>query len=345
MSFAVELAERRLLPDRWVRAGIRNLLRRRLSEEAVRYDQPATRAQWLEEMARSPLALETGAANRQHYEVPAAFFRAVLGPQLKYSSCLWTPDAVGLADAEERMLTLSAERARLVDGQRVLELGCGWGSWTLWMARHFPNSCITAVSNSHSQREWIEGRARDEGLRNVRVITVDINAFGTDEHFDRVVSVEMFEHMRNWETLLARICGWLSAEGQLFLHFFAHRRYAYPFEAVAEDDWMGKHFFTGGMMPSADLLSRLQIPFDVAEHWIVGGEHYARTAEAWLANLDENREAVTELLARDLGGAGARRQVQRWRMFFLACAELFGYRAGDEWVVAHARLALKRGER
>ena len=339
MNVAIELAERGLLPDRLVRAGIRNLLRRRREDESAKAARPGAEAAWLKRMADSPIALETGAANLQHYEVPSAFFEAVLGPQLKYSSCLFPPGVDDLGRAETAMLSLTAERARLADGQRVLELGCGWGSLTLWMARHFPNASITGVSNSRSQREYILGRARAAGLGNVSIITADVNRFEAEGPYDRVVSVEMFEHVRNWQALLARVHGWLAADGRLFLHFFAHQQLSYPFESVADDDWMGRHFFSGGMMPSVGLLRRLRIPFNVVEEWEVGGEHYAKTAEAWLENLDRNTEAMTRLFARDLGREHAARQVQRWRMFFLSCAELFGFEGGHEWVVAHALLA------
>jgi len=343
MNVGIELAERGWVPDQLVRAGIRSLLRRRRATEAAKAADPGASAAWLKEMARAPIALETQAANQQHYEVPSAFFEAVLGPQLKYSSCLFAPGVVELARAEEAMLSLTAERARLSDGQRVLELGCGWGSLTLWMARHFPRSSITGVSNSRTQREYILRRAEQQGLDNVSIVTADVNRFEVAGTFDRVVSVEMFEHVRNWQALLERVHGWLAEDGRLFLHFFAHQRFSYPFEAVADDDWMGKHFFSGGLMPSVSLLRQLEIPFGVVEAWEVGGEHYAKTAEAWLRNLDRHAEAMKALFARELGADEAGRHVQRWRMFFLACAELFGFDDGREWLVTHALLAPKPG--
>jgi len=343
MNVGIELAERGLIPDPFLRVGIRRLLRRRRAEEAARAEHPEAIERWLAEMAASPIALETQAANRQHYEVPSAFFEAVLGPQLKYSACFFEPGVSSLPAAEERMLALTGERARLADGQRVLELGCGWGSLTLWMARKFPNSAITGVSNSSSQRALILRRARELALDNVSIVTADINRFEPASAFDRVVSVEMFEHVRNWEALLGRVRGWLAPEGLVFLHFFAHRSFSYPFEAASDDDWMGKHFFTGGMMPSSGILSELSMPFDIAGEWQVGGEHYARTAEAWLANLDRNATALTGLFERDLGEPAAARQIQRWRLFFLACAELFGFEGGREWLVQHALLRPKAG--
>jgi cyclopropane-fatty-acyl-phospholipid synthase len=339
MNVAIELAERGLVPDRLLRAGIRNLLRRRRADESAKAADPTERVSWLESMAASPIALETEAANQQHYEVPSAFFETVLGPQLKYSSCLFPPGVEDLGRAEEAMLSLTAERARLADGQRVLELGCGWGSLTLWMARHFPRASIVGVSNSRSQREYILAKARARGLGNVSIVTTDVSHFEPEGTYDRIVSVEMFEHVRNWQALLERAHGWLAQDGRLFLHFFAHRSFSYPFEAVADDDWMGRHFFSGGMMPSVGLLGQLRIPFTIAEQWEVGGEHYAKTAEAWLENLDRHAQSVTALFARDLGDENAARHVQRWRMFFLSCAELFGFDGGSEWLVTHALLA------
>jgi cyclopropane-fatty-acyl-phospholipid synthase len=343
VSVAIALAERGFVPDPLLRLGIRGLLRRRREQESARAAVPGATAAWLEQMASAPIALETGAANAQHYEVPRAFFETVLGPQLKYSSCLFEPGVETLADAEEAMLALTAERAEIADGQDVLELGCGWGSLTLWLARHFPNSRITGVSNSSSQRKTILERARALGLDNVAIVTADVNHFTPRAVFDRVVSVEMFEHVRNWQALLERVYGWLVPEGRLFLHYFAHRTFSYPFETAASDDWMGKHFFSGGMMPSLGLLRQLHIPFRVEREWEVSGRHYARTAEAWLANLDDAAAGLSELFALELGSTEARRQVQRWRLFFLACAESFGFDAGREWLVRHALLAPKTG--
>ncbi len=338
MSLAVDLAERHLVPDTLIRAGIRNLLRKRLAEEAERKSKGGAE-RWLEHMRQAPIALATTRANDQHYEVPVDFYRHVLGPRLKYSSAFFAPGVRDLSTAEDEMLELTTRRARLADGQRILELGCGWGSLTFFMARRFPSSEIVAVSNSASQREWIEGHARHAGIDNLRVITADVNTFEPEGRFDRLVSVEMFEHVRNWEALLGRARTWLRADGLAFLHFFAHRTFAYPFESTGDDDWMGRHFFTGGMMPVKDLPSRLEIPFTTVERWEVSGEHYARTAESWLRNLDRHTATVTELFARHEPREEAERRVQRWRIFFLSCAELFGFDGGNEWLVSHVLLA------
>jgi len=338
MTLGIELAERGLLPEPLIRHGIRQLLRRRIEGESTRHaDREAALARFIREMEGSEVAPMPALPNRQHYEVPAAFFRAVLGRQMKYSSAYWPRGVETLDAAEEAMLRLTAERAELADGQRILELGCGWGSFTLHAAARFPGARVVGVSNSASQRAHILEEAARRGLANVEVITADMNGFAPPGTFDRVVSVEMFEHMRNWPELLRRIHGWLAPGGKLFVHVFAHRSFAYPFEDRAADDWMGRHFFTGGIMPADDLLPRVRGPLALEAHWVLPGAHYARTAEAWHENLRARAAAAGAALG--LPPAQARRQVGRWRIFFLACAELFGFAGGGEWVVSHYRLA------
>ncbi len=326
MSAAIGLAERGLLPLPGLRFGIRRLLARRLREAS---EGPDT-VTFASELAASRLALSTQAANEQHYEVPSAFFELVLGPHLKYSSGYWPAGVVELESAELEMLKISCQRARLVDGQDVLELGCGWGSLTLYMAREYPNSRITAVSNSAEQRRFIESRAP----ANVKVITADMNDFEIDRKSDRVVSVEMFEHMRNYHELLRRIRGWLKPDGKLFVHVFCHREYAYPFETNGANNWMGRHFFTGGIMPSLDLFQQFDRHMSVEQRWVVEGGHYSRTARAWRENLESRRDRVLEIF-RDTYASDAERWYHRWRLFFLSCEELFGYRGGNEWLVGH----------
>jgi cyclopropane-fatty-acyl-phospholipid synthase len=322
------------VPEAVLRAGIRAVCAARLREERRGVAAEQARHQALvEELRGSAIAIETAAANAQHYEVPPAFFERVLGPHLKYSSCYWPPGVADLGAAETAMLELTATRAGLADGQAILELGCGWGSLALWMAARFPRSRITAVSNSAPQRAFILARAAARGLANLDVRTADVRTLELPAGvFDRVVSIEMFEHMRNYELLLSRIARWLRPGGTLFVHVFAHHRFAYPYEDRGPSDWMAREFFTGGIMPSAHLLPCFQRDLALVEQWHLDGTHYARTAEAWHTNLMSHRTAV----AATLGGA---RHVQRWRLFFLACAELFGYARGTEWIVAHYRFA------
>ena len=341
----IDLAERAILPDWLIRIGIRRLLATRLREEALKElrspGEPLR--QFVEELRRSPIAIATDAANVQHYEVPAEFFQRVLGPRLKYSSCLWSRPDTTLSEAEDAMLDLFCRRAQIEDGTQILELGCGWGSLCLWIAQHLPRCRILAVSNSSTQREFIESRCRELGLSGVEVITANVAEFATDRRFDRVVSVEMFEHVRNYEELLRRIAGWLKPGGRLMVHIFCHSRFAYPFETEGASNWMGRHFFTGGIMPSDDLLLHFQRDLVLEDRWRISGTHYARTLEAWLVRCDQQRTDLLGLFTAALGPNEGARQLQRWRIFFMACAELFAYHGGSEWFVSHYRFS-KRPE-
>lgn len=334
----IELAESGRLPDFLLRYGIRRLLRRRLKDEGCGGDieqQQRRFTELLAELRQSPIALQTAAANEQHYEVPTEFYLKSLGAHLKYSSCYWPGGTRDLDAAEAAMLNLSCERAQLEDGQQILELGCGWGSLSLWMAQHYPGCRVTAVSNSATQKQHILEQARQRGLANIEVITADMNDFETELKFDRIVSVEMFEHMRNYQKLMARISGWLRAEGKLFVHIFCHRTLMYPFETEGDDNWMGRYFFTGGLMPAFDTLLHFQDRLQIEERWLVNGIHYKKTLDAWLRKTDKNRDEILAIFARTYGAEQAKVWLQRWRMFYMACSELFGYNGGTEWPVAH----------
>jgi cyclopropane-fatty-acyl-phospholipid synthase len=333
----IDLSERGWIPDFLIRRGIRRLCQQRLQEErGANIERAWDRFQSvLNELRSSPLAIETDAANTQHYEVPARFFELCLGKRLKYSICFYPDGNETLDQAEEHMLALYAERAALRDGQQILELGCGWGSLTLYMAERFPSSRILGVSNSHSQRSHILAQCQARGLTNVEILTTDVNDLQLQQRFDRVVSVEMFEHVRNYAELLRRIRHWLTDDGRLFVHIFCHRELMYPFETEGHDNWMGRHFFTGGLMPAADTFLHFQSDLRVMQQWRLSGRHYQQTANDWLANQDSHHQEVLALFKQTYGPQDAALWVQRWRMFWMACAELFGYAEGNEWLVAH----------
>lgn len=343
---SIEWAEQGRLPDALIRLGIRRLSRQRLRDETLNsaHEQHERFKDLLENLCTSPIAIDTDAANEQHYEIPAAFYDLTLGRFSKYSSGYWPSGVDNLDAAEQAMLEATCEHAALSDHHEILELGCGWGSLTLFMAARYRNAKITAVSNSNSQRKHIMAMAAERELDNIEVITCDVNAFDIDENrFDRVVSVEMFEHVRNYQQLLSNIHRWLKDDGELFVHIFCHRELMYPFEVRDASDWMSQYFFTGGLMPSATTLLYFQEHLQLDESWHFSGRHYEATANAWLENLDKNKTAVRKVLAEVYGEADADLWVQRWRIFFMACAELFGYADGSEWLVCHYRFRNRPG--
>lgn len=334
---ALKLAEKGLIPDALIRKGIQKLCKDRLieiNEENCERAQSAL-IKFIEQMQSSEIAPLPEKANAQHYEVPAIFYNYCLGVNRKYSSCYWSPETKTLDEAEQLALSQTCAHALLQDGQQILELGCGWGSLTFWMASHYPNARITGVSNSASQREYILQQANLRGLSNINIITADMNVFDTDQTFDRIVSVEMFEHMRNYQVLYAKVARWLKSDGLFFKHIFVHRHAPYTFDVKADDDWMSQYFFSGGMMPSDDLPLYFQDDLKIIEKWRWDGTHYEKTANAWLENMDQNHAVLTPVLQSIYGTDDAELWRQRWRIFYMACAELFGYNQGQTWWVSH----------
>ncbi len=335
----ISMAENGYMPDFFIRSGIRRMQKERIIWSKTRSVSSIEEhhQSWVHKMKDSPIAYVPDKANEQHYEVPPLFFENVLGKHLKYSSGYW-PDGVNTLDGSEyEMLKLSSQRAEIVDGQNILELGCGWGSLTLFMAENYPKCSITAVSNSKDQRKFIESKCKERALENVCVITADMNVFSIDDSFDRVVSIEMFEHMRNYERLLNRVAGWLKPGGKLFIHIFSHKTLVYPFTEEGEGDWMGRNFFSGGIMPSHQLLLYFQNDLRIESSWRISGSHYEQTSIAWLNKMDSRRNEIIEIFNESYGKDQASIWFQRWRIFFMACEVLFGYDYGREWGVSHYR--------
>lgn len=325
------------MPDVLLRQGIRKLLKQRLADENKGgvEEQQAHLMALIAKLKASPIAVNTADANAQHYEVPTGFYQYCLGKNLKYSSGYWKPGVTDIDTSETDMLELSCKRAELENGQDVLELGCGWGSLSLYMSAKYRDSRFTVVSNSRTQKMYIDEQAQQRGITNLTVITADINVFNIDQKFDRVVSVEMFEHMRNYQLLMAKVASFLKPDGKLWIHIFTHKEYAYLFEVIDETDWMSKYFFTGGIMPSDDLMAYFNDDMAVEKHWHVNGTHYGKTAEAWLANMDAHKKEIMPLFEQTYGKNQAVKWWVYWRLFYMACAELWKFNDGNEWIVSH----------
>ena len=337
IKLLIKLAEKGILPDFFIRLGISKLCGQRLTDanDLSLKAKEEKHQKWIDILMESPIALVPEKANEQHYEVPPRLFELVLGAKLKYSSGYWPQGTSTLDDSEVQMLKLTSKRAALSDGQEVLELGCGWGSLTFHMALTYPNSKITAVSNSNDQRQFIEKKCAELKIKNIKVITADMNDFSSEKTFDRVVSIEMFEHMRNYDELLKRVSEWLKKDGKLFVHIFSHKEIAYPFEDKGEGDWMAREFFSGGQMPSHKLLTCFSSRMKIEKDWRVEGTHYEKTSLAWLNKMDENKKEVLKLFEKTYGKNEASTWFQRWRIFFMSCEVLFGFNKGSEWGVSH----------
>jgi cyclopropane-fatty-acyl-phospholipid synthase len=332
-----KLLEQDKVPDFLIRKEIRKLLKQRLDDENKGgvEEQQAHLMKLIDFLKSSPIAVNTADANEQHYEVPTPFYQYCLGKHLKYSSGYWKPGVTDIDTSEADMLELTCQRAELDNGMNVLELGCGWGSLSLFMAAKYPGSTFTVLSNSRTQKLHIDEQAKQRGIKNLKVVTSDINVFNIEDTFDRVVSVEMFEHMRNYQLLMAKVASFLKPEGKLFIHIFTHKEYAYLFEVKDETDWMSKYFFTGGIMPSDDLMSYFNDDLVVEQHWHVSGTHYAKTSEAWLSNMDRHRDDIMPLFETTYGKDAATKWWVYCRLFYMACAELWNYNNGNEWIVSH----------
>jgi cyclopropane-fatty-acyl-phospholipid synthase len=335
--FYDKLLEKNKVPDSLIRIGIRKLLKQRLQDEnkGNTEAQQAHLMQLIDELKASPIAINTQEANEQHYEVPTQFYQYCLGKHLKYSSGYWKTGVTDIDTSEKDMLEITCERAELKDGQDVLELGCGWGSLSLFMAAKFPKSNFTVLSNSRTQKIYIDDQAKQRGINNLTAITININDFTLNKTFDRVVSVEMFEHMRNYQKLMHKVSTLLKPEGKLFVHIFTHKEYAYKFEVIDDTDWMSKYFFTGGIMPSDDLLLYFNEHLSIQKHWHVSGTHYSKTSEAWLQNMDKHKTEIMPLFEQTYGKENAIKWWVYWRIFYMACAELWAYNKGEEWIVSH----------
>ncbi|TPX44879.1 hypothetical protein SeLEV6574_g04231 [Synchytrium endobioticum] len=335
-TLATPLIDNGLLPDAVLRRGTRHLLSSRVAalEAQSLEESDASKMSFIASLKTQPIATHPSEANAQHYELPTSFFASCLGPHMKYSCCLWTPAAATLADAEDAMLSLYAERARVSAGMRILDLGCGWGSVALYLASKYPSCTVTGLSNSKSQREHIMAQAHVRGLSNIDILTADISHVTFEQKFDRIISIEMFEHLKNYEALLAKLATWLEPDGRLFVHVFTHKNTPYHFETADTNAWMATHFFSGGTMPSADLFLFFQSHLEIVERWSVNGVNYAKTCEAWLKNQDGNKAEILRVF-KGVYGADAFAWFQRWRLFYIACAEVFAYNGGKEWFVSH----------
>ena len=339
-NLGIKLIELGVIPESILRVAIKKLIQKRLLEIPVNSEvRKSQKANFIEELQSSPIALSTKIANEQHYEVPPAFFQEIMGAHLKYSCGLFDKNTISLDEAEENMLQLYIERLDIKNNQKILDLGCGWGSFSLYAAAKFPNSTFVAVSNSNDQIEFINNTAAARSLENIKAIKQDMNNLSLDESFDRIISIEMFEHMRNYGALLKKLRNHLHNDGKMFVHIFTHRDHPYPYEVRGPSDWMSKYFFTSGLMPSHDIFSYFEEDLVVEQSWKINGSHYARTCNLWLENHYKNKKTILDIFTGHY--PNPRQWFVRWQLFFLACEKLFAYNEGKEWFVSHYLLVPK----
>ncbi|EMN02379.1 cyclopropane-fatty-acyl-phospholipid synthase [Leptospira noguchii str. 1993005606] len=337
MKLLYLLLEKDIFPDWLIRFKIRRLLAQRLKQEnqgSIEANQKRL-IDYVNVLKQSPIAVYTKAANEQHYEVPAEFFKLVMGKYMKYSSGYWETSETSFDESERKMLEITCQRAKIQNGMSILDLGCGWGSLSLYLAENFPKSQIVGVSNSKSQKKYIDEQIKKRRLKNLKIITADMNEFKIIKKFDRLVSVEMLEHMRNYEKLFERFSSFLKPEGLFFVHIFTHHRFAYPFEIKDDTDWMSRYFFTGGQMPSHNLFLYFQKDFQIQNQWAINGTHYANTSETWLSRMYQNKTEIINIFMDVYGDKYALKWFVYWKVFFMACAELWKYKRGEEWIVSH----------
>ena len=328
------LLARGLIPDWILRRGVRSQGKERLNM-MNKVDSTKEYSKFINEASTGNIAVNTDDANNHHYEVDSEFFKYCLGKNLKYSCCFWDENTLDLDAAEDNMLEIYSKRAEITDGMNILDIGCGWGSLSLFLAQKYPKSEITGVSNSSSQKIFIDSVASERNISNLNIITRDINDFRTEEKYDRILSIEMFEHTKNTKKLMNLINDWLNPNGLFFMHVFAHKENPYYFDRDQKNAWMAKYFFTGGMMPNHNLFKDLKSNLEYQKSWILSGEHYERTSNAWLDKMDQNKSKILSLFERSNSSSVAKRKFHFWRLFYIACAEIFGYDNGNEWVVSH----------
>ena len=327
-KFLLTIAELGLIPDVFIKTAVRFITKKRLNESGIHEN----KLNVIKSISEGGIAEKTDDANEQHYEVPPEFFKYALGKNLKYS-CSFFDKTDSLDEAEKSMIELYIERADIQEGHDILDLGCGWGSFSLYVAEKYPSVSITAVSNSKDQIAFIQNEAKRRGLFNIKASKMDVNNLDLDNKFDRIVSIEMFEHLRNYKLILNSLNSLLKPDGRLFVHIFCHKELTYFYEIKNSYDWMTKYFFEGGIMPSQDIFKYFDDELEVINQWDVNGNHYAKTCKAWLNNHYKNKDKILDIFDKHYDKP--RIWFNRWRIFFLSCEAFFAINNGREYFVSH----------